>query len=549
MRGPNWIGDAVMCEPALAGLRELFPAAEIALLVKPAVAGLFEGHPAVDRILLYDGKGRHAGLSGKWALASSLRRMGFDLAVLFQNAFEAALIAFLAGIPRRYGYATDGRGWLLSEPVAMPDRGRAIHQVHYYLDLLRPLGGFLPARPPRLFVSEQDEREAGALLAAEVAPGDFLVGLNPGSTYGGAKRWLPERFAQAADRLLERLSVERGQPARLVIVGAPGEEPLAQAIADRMVARPVLLTGRTTVRQLMAVVKRCGLFLSNDTGPMHIAAAFGVPLVAIFGPTDPRTTAPYGTGHTIVRQPVECAPCLLRECPIDHRCMTGITVDMVSEAAVERLTRGREACGEGRAARPAPLAPLAGVTVFLDRDGTLNEDTGYVSTLEEFRLLPGAVEAVVRLKRAGARVVVVTNQSGVARGLISPEALEIIHAKLRAALQAGGASLDGLYVCPHHPDDGCGCRKPAPGLVNQAASDLGVDLSAAYVVGDQPRDIELARQVGARAVLVTSGPAGQAGLELPSAAKPDFVAPGLREAVEWIVADAARKGTGREARG
>ena len=170
VRGPNWLGDAVMCEPSLRGLRRLFPQASITLLVKPSVAGLFELHSAVDRIFLYDDKGRHAGLAGKWRLASDLRQHGFELAVLFQNAFEAALLTTAAGIRRRYGYATDGRSLLLSEPVAIPDRKAPIHQVDYYWHMLRPLG--LTGQPgqPELFVSPDEERSiVGRLQQAGIA--------------------------------------------------------------------------------------------------------------------------------------------------------------------------------------------------------------------------------------------------------------------------------------------------------------------------------------------------------------------------------------------
>lgn len=541
MRAPNWIGDAVMCEPALAALKTLFPSAELALLARPAVAEVFGAHPAVDRVLVYESRGRHAGLVGKWRLASTLRPLRFDLAVLFQNAFEAALIACLAGVPRRHGYATDGRSLLLTKAVPVPDRRNPPHQVQYYLDLLRPLGPLPPPRAPRLYVRPEEDAAASRLLAeAGIGAGDLLVGLNPGSTYGGAKRWPPDRFAEAADRILGRLAAERGRRARLVIVGAAGEEPVARGIAERMKERPVVLTGRTTIRELMAVVKRCGLFLSNDTGPMHLAAAFAVPLVAIFGPTDPRTTAPYGPGHALVRRPVDCSPCLLRECPIDHRCMTGVTVEAVVAAALVQAAGARETDARDGG---APATDLRGVTVFLDRDGTINEDTGYVKSPTEFRLLPGVVEAAVRLKRAGARLVVVTNQSGVARGLIAPAALEAIHERLREDLERAGAPLDGLYVCPHHPEEGCACRKPKPGLVERAAAELGLDLTAAYVVGDQPRDLQLARRVGARAVLVLSGPGSREALDALKAdgEAPDHVAPGLKEAADWIMADRAAR--------
>ncbi len=537
VRGPNWIGDGVMSEPALSALRRLYPQAEITLLVKPAIAELFGSHPAVDRLVVYDDRGRHAGLTGKWTLAGVLRRHRFDLAVLFQNAFEAALLAFLAGIPRRYGYATDGRSFLLTDPVAVPNRQQLDHQVDYYWQLLNRLGNGGPPPAPRLYVTDE-EREGAArrLSAAGLASQDLLIGVNPGSTYGGAKRWLPQRFARTVDRLIRHCRDSLGVPARAVIVGARGEEALGHVIAGAIEGGALVLSGQTTVRELMAVTERCRLFLTNDTGPMHIAAAFNVPVVAIFGPTDWRMTSPFGEGHQLIRQPADCSPCLLRECPIDHRCMTGVTVDAVYEAAVRQLGR-QGARGEGLSAEQAPLV---GVTVFLDRDGTLNPDSGYIGAPSGFELLPGVAEGLARLKRAGARLVVVTNQSGVARGKFTLKDLELVHAKLRTLLEAEGVALDAVYFCPHHPDDQCLCRKPGTAMVERAAADLGLDLSRAYVIGDQSRDIELAKRVGARSVLVTTGPGSQeaVGALRAGGTEPDAVVPSLSDAVEWIVREA-----------
>jgi heptosyltransferase-2 len=551
VRGPNWIGDAVMCEPAIAALRRLFPQAELTLLAKPAVAELFKGHQAVSQILVYEDRGRHEGLSGRWRLASELRRGRFDLAILFQNAFEAALLAFLAGIPSRYGYATDGRRLLLSDPVPRPGRSAISHQVEYYLGMLRPLGCEGKAVSPRLVLFHEEEAAmAGRLTESGISGAELLIGLNPGSTYGGAKRWLPERFAEAADRLAGQFN------AKVLIVGARGEEQLAQAIAGRMKAKTVVLSGKTSVRELMAAVKRCAVFITNDTGPMHIAAAFGVPVVAVFGPTDWRTTAPFGAGHALVRQPVDCAPCLLRECPIDHRCMTRVTVDEVCQAAVVQMASKQAdisgtqhstlspSAGSGPRAqsRGTQHLPLHGVTVFLDRDGTTNRDTGYIKTPDELQIFPGAVEAVARLKQAGARVVMITNQSGIGRGLFSVETLGAIHARLRAVFEAGGAPFDGLYYCPHHPDDGCACRKPGTVMVERAVADLGLDLSRAYVVGDQRRDIDLARRIGAKGILMTTGPTSAQALEelRQEGAAPDYVANDLGQAVTWLFADAGQ---------
>ena len=546
VRGPNWLGDAVMCEPALSQVRTLFPQAEITLLVKPGIADLLAQHPEVNRTLVYDDRGRHAGLVGKWTLAGVLRRHRFDLAILFQNAFEAALISFLAGIPRRFGYATDGRTLLLTDPVTVPPRTAQRHQVEYYWDLLKPLGGHGPAPAPRLFVTpDESALIAGRLADAGIGPSDPVIGVNPGSTYGHAKRWLPDRYAEVVNRAVTDVQGRSGARVGVAILGAKGEEPLGKAIADQIKTRTVVCSGQTTVRELMALVKRCQLFLTNDTGPMHVAAAFKVPLVAVFGPTDWQTTSPFGVDAQLVRQPVSCAPCLLRECPIDHRCMTGVTVEQVYDAVVQHLPL----VAPPPAVDPAPPTPgltstsLAGVTVFLDRDGTLNVDTGYVKSPDDFTVLPGVGAALARLKQAGARLVVVTNQSGLGRGYFSSRDLEAIHSKLRLVLAEDGVTLDGLYFCPHHPDDHCNCRKPARGMIDRAHAELKVDLSRSYVIGDSIRDIELAKQVGARSLLVMTGPSGAEALadltvrDLP----PDYVAEGLSQAVDWIVAHATHR--------
>jgi heptosyltransferase II len=548
VRGPNWLGDAVMCEPALRGLRGLFPDAQVTLLVKPAVADLFVGHPAVTSLLTYDSKGRHAGFSGKWALAKQLRRQGFDLGVLFQNAFEAAFLTFLARVPRRYGYATDGRSLLLSDPVAVPDPRMLIHQVRYYWDLLKPLG--LTGDPPvpeLVVLPEEEQAMVGRCAQGGLTPTDIVVGINPGSTYGDAKRWLPERFAEVTERLCRTIHTSPGQQVSVVIFGAKGEERLGQEIAARLSSRSLVLSGATTIRELMAAVKRCSLLLTNDTGPMHIASAFKVPVVAIFGPTDWRTTSPFGGAHAIVREPVDCAPCLLRECPIDHRCMTRVTVDQVYEAATKQLTPlGVRGEGLGKtpslphASRLTPYGALDGVTVFLDRDGTLNYDPGYLKIAADLKLLAGVGPALARLKKVGAKLVVVTNQSGVGRGILTLKDLEAIHARLQGLLEQENVALDAIYFCPHHPDDGCRCRKPNVGMVERAVSELQLDFRRFYLIGDHARDIQLAHRVGAKSILLTPAPVDAQSLETlkTKQAMPDAMAKSMAEAVDWILEDA-----------
>lgn len=552
VRGTNWIGDAVLTTPALMALRAGFPKARIAVLAKPAVAELLQGHPSVDEIVVYRDPGPHAGLGGKLTLARRLRAGRYDLAVLLQNAFEAAAVTALAGIPNRYGYATDGRWFLLTHRVPLSRSTRRKHHVEYYLDLLRPLGVPVTLSAPGLRTTpEEDAAAKERLRSLGVPEGRLLIGLNPGSTYGTAKRWIPERFAEAADR------VAADYGGHVLIFGVRGEESLGTAIANRMTSTSTVLSGRTTVRELMALIKACGLFITNDSGPMHIAAAFGVPLVAIFGPTDPVTTSPFGKGHELIRKPVDCSPCLLRECPIDHRCMQGIGIDAVHAAAVRQLQAASPSPlkgegifnspshgvpialhhamghGEGRVRGNAEAAPV----VFLDRDGTLNKDPGYLNQPDAVQLLPGVGPAVARLNGAGYRTVVVTNQSGIGRGLIEPYALKAIHLRLRQLLAEEGAWLDGIYFCTHRPEEGCRCRKPAPGLIEQARREMGLGAGKSFVVGDKASDVELAKNVDATAVFVLSGdhPAEQLAKMADRNLVPDYTARDLADAVEWIL--------------
>lgn len=337
VRSTNWIGDAVMTTPALRAIRENFPAARVTVLANALVAPLFAAHEAVDEVVVYDRKGVHGGLGGKLRLAKELRARDFDLAILLQNAVDAALIAWLARIPRRMGYRTDGRGFLLTNGVPVDAAVRQLHHVDYYLAMLARFGITVSGKDLALCTTPDEDRAVAVLLNEQgVGEGEFVLGINPGASFGSAKRWQPTRFAAVADRLAERWG------ARVVITGGPGETTIASEIEAAMGGRCVNMAGRTTVRSLMALIKRCNFFVTNDSGPMHVAAAFGVPLVAVFGSTDHRTTSPWSEQTLIVREDVECAPCLKRECPIDHRCMERVTADAVVAAALslrERLGR------------------------------------------------------------------------------------------------------------------------------------------------------------------------------------------------------------------
>ncbi len=336
-----------MCLPALQDLREHFSSSRLTILARPAIAQLLSQQKEIDAVLVYDYQGVHKGILGLRKLTGEVRKREFDLAVLFQNAFEAAFIAMYARVPNRIGYSRDGRGWMLSHPVGQ-ENGHSIHQIKYYQRLVQKITGIaISDRVPKLFVSSE-EREACArrLLAFPQASETQFIGLNPGSVYGSAKRWPSGRFAEIGDELVNVLSrdVPGSSPVRCVLFGGAGEERLAGEIAQQMKTSPLILTGMTTIRELMVMLQRCRLLVTNDTGPMHMAQALGTPVVAIFGPTDPVATAPYGGENGIVRSFVRCSPCLLRSCPIDHRCMNQISVEQVVQVSVTQLRSFSGAC-------------------------------------------------------------------------------------------------------------------------------------------------------------------------------------------------------------
>lgn len=334
VRTTNWVGDAVMTLPALRAVRRALPGARITLLARPWVSAVFEGEGVADRLLLYEpGRPRIAG----WRkTATRLRAERFDAALLLQNAFEAALIARWAGIPLRAGYARDGRSALLTHPVAVPGRfDIPAHECYYYLELLRRLG-IIAGLPEvgEIVLEHAPARDQGRQRLAELGlrmeEGAPIIGINAGAAFGTAKRWPAERFAAAGRELA-------GRGARVVLFGAASERPLAEALEREIGPRAFSTAGRTSLAEFLEVVAGCDLFLTNDTGTMHLAAAARVPVVVIFGPTDDIATPPLGPVVRIVRNRVGCSPCKLRHCPLDHRCMLGVSVEQVLAACTEAL--------------------------------------------------------------------------------------------------------------------------------------------------------------------------------------------------------------------
>ncbi|MFH1136740.1 MAG: lipopolysaccharide heptosyltransferase II [Pseudomonadota bacterium] len=333
VRSTNWVGDALLTTPALSALADNFPDAEITVLVKPWAAPIFAHHPAVAGTMIYDRSGPHGGLLGLASLVREIRSRQFELAVLFQNAFEAAALAFAARIPWRVGYNTDARGFLLHPAVPLYPGDRVVHQTQYYLRLLGRVGLKTQTRKPVFHLSPAIKEMAGLRLQALGLENSFLIGLAPGAAYGPAKQWPPEKFAAAADEILDQ------KPGGAALVfGSPGEARVAARVRERMRHPAHDLSGRTSLDEAAALIHRCHLFLTNDSGLMHVAAAVDAPLVAIFGSTDAKTTSPAGDRAVMVSSQVDCAPCLKPVCPkVSHRCMDLIAAGQVARAGLDLL--------------------------------------------------------------------------------------------------------------------------------------------------------------------------------------------------------------------
>lgn len=334
---PNWVGDLVLATPALRALRTQFPRAHIAFLVKSPVADVLSGGDWMDEVIHWPaGKSRDKRRQGFLGLASQLRDRKFDWAVLMTNSFRSALLARLAGIKRRIGYDREGRGLLLTDKL-LPERADGkfipVPMTRYYNAIARYLGSRDVPSQLELFTTPDDEAVAErALAAAGVTAGRPIVVVNPGASFGPAKRWLPQRFAEVADQLASRHN------AAVFITCGPKEIETAREVARHLRAPATVLDNPVMkLGPLKALVRRASLLVTNDTGPRHFANAFGTPVVTIFGPTDPKWTETDSPTERMLMVKVHCGPCMKRVCPLDHRCMTWVSTEMVLASAEELL--------------------------------------------------------------------------------------------------------------------------------------------------------------------------------------------------------------------
>lgn len=339
IRGTNWIGDAIMTIPAMREVRRIFPLAHIALWTRPWAEGIFRNAGFIDEIISLEDRGKN--FKQAMRQAALIRNMGFDLGIVFPNSYRSAAQTKLGKVKRRFGYAGEGRRFLLTDPIRVPKWKNNRHEVFYYLHLIeeveqRLLGGTsVKESTPDISLNISDERmeEAREMLEkAGCLPGRPIIALGPGSTNSRAKRWPAERFAELA----EKLGKDTG--ANIVMLGSKEESETASHINEMCDTPLIDLTGKTDLGQASAILSLSDIFISNDMGLAHLADSVGTKTFVIFGPTNPVTTRPFSETAEVVREPVECSPCMLRDCPIDHRCMARISVDRVFKLTLAHLS-------------------------------------------------------------------------------------------------------------------------------------------------------------------------------------------------------------------
>lgn len=320
IRSPNWIGDAVLCLSSIDYIKEKMPQTYITILAKNWVKEIFLNHPAVDEIISLD--------KPKTILIKEIKNRNFDTGILFTNSFSSAFLFFITGIKKRVGYKTDLRSLFLTGGLPLPENLEKMHQRDYYLEIAKKAAGgnWISKNPAIYLANEEIERADSILKNFDISQNTKIVGIFPGASYGPAKMWGIEKFKLLAEKIIENKNI------KVLVFGGNKEKELGEIMQNKT-SGIINLCGKTTARELMALIKRCSVFITNDTGPMHIASALDVPVIAIFGPTNPDRTSPLGPS-VIIKKEVNCAPCKHRVCPLKkHECMEKISVGEVFEAA------------------------------------------------------------------------------------------------------------------------------------------------------------------------------------------------------------------------
>ena len=497
------IGDLLLATPVLRTLRCNYPEAHIALLADAKIDGLVRYNRHIDELISVDKKGYHNKLGNFARLIAAIWKRKFDLVINLHANERASVIAAFSGAGKVVGYSSPGFGIFFNHLVSNKNFDRKIknhpdvmHQAKEHLHMLETTLGIktIDDQGLEMWLDEETEERASQLWAEAFPAVDFpVVGFNTGASWP-SKRWTTAGFAAVADELLAR-------GIGVAFFGGPMDEGNVREILGQMRhsqdSRAVVFTGKVNLLELAALIKKCAVFLTNDSGPMHVAIAQKAQVVSIWGSSNEVGFGPYDPSAAVVKTDIECRPCGQHNCE-HHSCMTRISPGEVLQAVLRFIP------GQGLATqRPA---------VFFDRDGVLDIDHGYVYRPEDFQWMPGAIEAIRYFNEQGYLVFVVTNQSGVARGFYKEEDVQKLHAWMNEELGRQGSHIDAFYYCPHYlegtiPDYmmTCQCRKPEAGMLLQAMDEWPVDKERSLLIGDRQSDIDAADRAGIKGYLFDGG--------------------------------------------
>ena len=519
------MGDIILTFPVIETLKDNFPNSKIVYLTKNKYTDLLRNHPQIDCLVELDSEGKHKNVSGFVTLIKELNGFDFDLIIDLHANLRSFFVRRLVRGKIKFKYKKRGiQRFLIVHCKFLKIKSK--HTVDLYLDLLKrsqsrvSTSGLIDSsnRIPKYYLEEKSKGFAQQFLKDRGWKNEILIGMAPGARWE-TKIWDKETFAETGKILSEKLS------AKILLCGDENDREAIEWISNFLGKDKNVHALNLPLNHLAGVIHRCKVFISNDTGLMHLASSLSVPTIAIFGPTHPKLGfAPLGLMDRVLMVGEKCSPCSLhgeKQCYQDKRyCMENILPSDVV-GIVERLLKNQK-------------------VVFIDRDGTLVEEKHFLSKVEEVNFIPGSIEAVKTFKGVGYKVVAISNQSGVGRKILTEKMVETISDYIQSELTKKGARLDGNYYCPHHPDDNCACRKPEAGLLKKASEQLNLDLNDAIIVGDKLSDVLLGKRIGAKTILVLTG-YGKGELEKIQSnskesqfLKPDFVGKDLLDASLWI---------------
>lgn len=512
------LGDIILTTPVLDALKQSHPNSRISFLTKRKYEGLFESDPRVDSVIYFDSQGRHKGLSGLLGLIKSLNQERFDLIVDLHSNLRSFPIRVLvrAGKKVHYHKRLFTRLWMVYFKKL---RVKPVSTIENYLQSLGETGKRVCKRTPGLYSKKENEIWAENFLVENgLSHEEILIGMAPGARWE-TKRWDLEKFSCVAESLCRDLS------GKILLVGNKADQDLIERIEQKIGKKKAITALDLPLDRLITLAKKCDLFISNDSGPMHLASALGVPTIGIFGPTSPDLGfSPSGLEDELFWAGVGCSPCSLhgdKDCIKESRnCMDEIRSETIIEEAKRRLNSNK--------------------VVFLDRDGTITEERDFAYKIEDIKFIPGSREALKTLQDLGYSLVMVSNQSGIARGIMTVEQVEKVNDFILTELEKEGIKIEGIYYCPHHPDENCDCRKPGTGLIRRALQDHSLSLKNAWVIGDKLSDVLLGKNIKGKSILVLTGYGEDtkrkivSGSEVPEWNKPDYIARNLLDAASFI---------------